>query len=270
MKKQFKLGVIGSNLTAQTIIKGAVLSDFLSEKKIIVSSVSADYAPEVEELGVQIVSDDKFVFENSEFLLVAVGVQELKTIAGKVGALKQSKIISVSDSLKKNEIKSVLGFSSVKIARAVVNLPCIIGSGTVGLDMSEYNTSFDDTEFISKLFNCIGTVLSADESKFEAITGLCVNGPVYVFMLIDSLTDAGVKLGLKRSEAKMLAVQTVLGSAEMVEREEFPLSELIMKTCNNGGSALEAVKVLEKNNFREVINEAVTESVKRLKERDGQ
>ena len=87
-------------------------------------------------------------------------------------------------------------------------------------------------------------------------------------MFIDSLIDAAVKQGLKKSEAKLLAVQTLLGSAEMVEREEYSLSELTMKACNNGGTALEGVKVLENNKFREIINEAVDASVKRLKELD--
>ena len=268
MKKQFKLGVIGSNLIAQTIIKGAVLSDFLSERKIIASGISDKYADAFEELGVKTVNDDKFVFENSEFQLIAVSAEQLIKVAKNIGSVNQVKIISVSDRLKKNEIKSILGISSIKVARGVANLPCIIGSGAVGVDMSDFNSSLDDVEFISNIFDCIGTVLSVDESKFDAITGLSVNGPAYVFMFIDSLIDAGVKQGLKRSEAKLLAVQTVLGSAELVEREEYSLSELTMKTCNNGGTALEAVKSLEKNKFREIIDEAVDNSIKRLKELD--
>lgn len=268
MKKQFKLGVIGCNMIAQTIIKGAVLSDFLSERKIIVSGVSKEKAKEIEEFGVVAINDDKYVFENSDFLLIAVNAEQLTKVAKNIGAVKQIKVIGIADRLKKGEVKDILAVSSVKVARAVANLPCTIGSGTVGLDMSDFNSTPDDVEFISNLFNCIGTVLSVDESKLDAITGLSVNGPVFVFMLIDSLIDAGVKQGLKRSEAKLLAVQTVLGSAEMVEREEDSLSELTMKACNNGGTALEVVKILEKHSFREVIDEAVDVGTKRLKELD--
>ena len=268
MKKQFKLGVIGCNLIAQTIVRGAVLSDFLSERKIIVSGASKERADVFDELGVQTVNDDKFVFENSEYQLIAVTAEQLERVAKSIGAVKPVKIISVSEVLKKSEIKNILGVSSVKVARGIANLPCVIGSGAVGLDMSDYNSSFDDIEFISNLFNCIGTVLSVDESKFDAIIGLSVNGPASVFMFIDSLIDAGVKQGLKKSEAKMLAVQTVLGSAEMVGREEYSLPELTMKACNNGGTAIEGIKVLEKHNFREIINEAVDSSIKRLKEQN--
>ena len=267
MKKQFKLGVIGCNLVAQTIIRGAVLSDFLSERKIIVSGADEKYEDAFDELGVYLVDDDKFVFENSEYLLIAVNTEQFKKLS-KAVAIHQAKIISVSDKLKKNEIKSMLGVSSVKVARGIANLPSVIGSGAVGLDMSDYNSSIDDIEFISNLFNCIGTVLSIDESKFDALIGLSVNGPAYVFMFIDSLIDAGVKQGLKKSEAKLMAVQTVLGAAEMVGREENTVSELTMQACNNGGTALEGIKVLEQHKMREIIDEAVDSSVKRLKELD--
>ena len=265
MKKQFKLGVIGFNLNVQTIIRGAVLSDFLSERKIIVSGASEKDLDALDELGIQAVDDDKFVFENSEYQLIAINVDQLTALTKKLGTVNVAKIISLSETLKKSAIKDALGVSSVKVARAIVNLPCAIGSGSVGLDMSDYNSSFDDLEFLSNLFNCIGTVLSVDESKFEAIVGLSVNTPAYAFMFIDSLIDAGVKLGLKKSEAKLLAVQVVLGSAEMVERGDNSLPELTMLACNNGGTALEGIKVLEKNKFREIIEEAVESGIRRPK-----
>ena len=266
MKKQFKLGLIGCNLIAQTIVRGAVLSDFLSVRKIIVGGASNKNVDVLDELGVQTIDDIKFVFENSEYQLIAVDAEQLKKFEKEIGIIKQAKIISVADGLKKSEIKNILGVSSLKVARGVANLPSVIGSGAVGLDMSDYDSYFDDLEFISNLFNCIGTVLSIDESKFDAITGLSVNGPAYAFMFIDSLIDAGVQQGLTKDEAKLLAVQTVLGAAEMVQREEEPLSDLIMHVCSKGGTTIEAVKVLETNNFRAIVSSAVAACVKREKE----
>lgn len=268
MKKQFKLGVIGNNLIAQSIIKGAVLSDFLSKKKIAVGGVRGGDVSAIEDLGVQIVYDDKFIFENSEFQLICTTAEGLKTVAENIGIVKQAKVIYISDGLKKNDIKNILCVSSMKIARGAVNLPSAIGSGAIALDMSDYNSSQDDVEFISNLFNCVGTILSVDESKFDALTGLGINGAAYVFMFIDSLIDAGIKQGLKRNEAKIFAVQTVLGAAEMVQSEEHSLSELIMTACNNGSAALEGVKILTKKKFGEIIGEAVDAGVKKLKECD--
>jgi len=167
--------------------------------------------------------------------------------------------------ITKNSIKNSLGVKAVKVARCLLNLPCSIGSGAIGVDMTDFNKDTDDTDFISNIFNKLGTVVSVDESKLDAVSGLSLSGPAYTFMFIDSLIEAGVKHGLPRSEAKILAVQTVLGSAEMVQREEQTVDELLMQTCNNGGAGIEAVKVFEEKGFRNIISEAVDACVNRAK-----
>lgn len=266
MKKQFKLGVIGCGFMAQSILRGVVLSDFLHEKKIIVSDVSDERLEEVKELGVRITDDNRFVAENSEFLLFAVKPQNFEKVAAELNGIKPEKVISVMAGVKKNVIKNSFGVSAVKVARCMPNLPCSIGSGVIGVDMSDFNRTLDDIEFISNVFNCLGTVLSVDESKMDAVTGISGSGPAYVFMFIESLIEAGVKQGLTKNEAKILAVQTVLGSAEMVERDDKSISELIMQVCSKGGTTIEAVKVLEENNLRGTISDAVAACVKRAKE----
>ena len=85
-------------------------------------------------------------------------------------------------------------------------------------------------------------------------------------MFIDSLVDAGVKQGLTRDEAKILAVQTVIGSAEMIENSQSSIPELVKQVCSKGGTTIEAVKVLEENNFRGIIFDTVAACVKRSKE----
>lgn len=266
MKKQFKLGVIGCGFMAQSILKGVVLSDFLNEKKIIVSDVSDDRLDAVADLGVRITDDNEFVAQNSEFLIFAVKPQNFDEVIKSLNGFKPDKVISVMAGVKKNTIKNAFGVSAVKVARCMPNLPCSIGSGVTGIDMSDFNRTLDDVEFISNVFNCIGTVLSIDESKMDAVTGISGSGPAYVFMFIDSLVDAGVQHGLSRDEAKILAVQTVLGAAEIVERDEVPIPELVKRVCSKGGTTIEAVKSLEEQGFRSVIGNAVAACVKRSKE----
>ena len=266
MKKQFKLGVIGCGFMAQALLKGVILSDFLHEKKIIVSDVSEYNLEKLGFLGVRTTTDNEFVAQNSEFVLFAVKPQNFEEVIKSLNGSKPEKIISVMAGIKKNAIKNSFGLSAVKVARCMPNLPCSIGSGVVGVDMSDFNNNIDDVEFISNVFNCIGTVLSIDESKMDAVTAISGSGPAYVFMFIESLDDAGVKYGLSRNEAKILAVQTLIGSAEMVERDEQPICELIGQVCSKGGTTIEAVKSLEDNNFRKVIEEAVSACVKRSKE----
>lgn len=266
MKKQFKLGVIGCGFMAKSILSGVVLSDFLHERKIIVSDISDENLSNVSHLGVRTSNDNKFVAQNSEYLLFAVKPQNFAEVVKSLEGFIPEKVISVMAGVTKSEIKNSLGVGVIKVARAMPNLPCTIGSGAVGLDMSDYNKSVDDTDFIGGIFNCSAVVLSTDESKMDAVTGISGSGPAYTFMFIDSLIDAGVKQGLTVDEAKILAVQTVIGAAEMVQREEQPLSKLIMQVCSKGGTTIEAVKVLEEKNFRNTVIDAVDACVKRAKE----
>lgn len=266
MKKQYKLGVIGCGFMADAILRGVVLSDFLRGKKIIVSDISDEKLEKADELGVHITTDNKFVAENSEFLLFAVKPQDFSRVVESLQGFRPDKVISVMAGVKKNTIKNALGVGLIKVARCMPNLPCTIGSGAIGLDMTDFNKSTDDTDFIYNVFNNLGTVVSVDESKMDAVTALSGSGPAYAFMFIESLIEAGVKQGLPRSEAKILAVQTVLGSAEMVQREENTVNELLMQVCSKGGTSIEAVKVFEDGGFRKIVCEAVDACAKRAKE----
>lgn len=267
MKNQFKLGVIGCGFMAQAILKGVVLSDFIRAKKIVVSDINrANLETTKSLLGVNTTTDNRYVAENSEFLLFAVKPQTFPEIATELRDICPEKVISIMAGVKKAYIKNSLGVGLIKVARCMPNLPCSIGSGMMGVDMSDYNRNPDDTEFITKLFDCLGQVLSIKEDKLDAVTGISGSGPAYVFIFIDSLIDAGVKQGLTKEEAKTLAIQTVIGGAEMVAHENKPLSELIMNVCSKGGTTIEAVKVFEENNFREIVSDAVAACVKRSKE----
>ncbi|MDE6441993.1 MAG: pyrroline-5-carboxylate reductase [Clostridia bacterium] len=265
MKKQFKLGVVSCDFWSQSILKGVVLSEFLHEKKILVSDSSEDKLEEVKYLGVRTTTDNSLVAQNCEFVIISGNPQNFDNIVKSFNGTKPEKLISVIPNLKKNTIKNSFGTGAIKVARCLLNLPCAIGSGTIGIDMTDFNKVTDDTEFISNIFNCIGSVLSVDESKMDAVSGLSGNGAAYVFMFLDALIDGGVQNGLTKNEAKVLAVQTLLGSAEMVEQGDQTLSELTMQACK-GGAVMDALKVLEEYNFRKTVTDAVTACVKRTKE----
>ena len=267
MKKQFKLGVIGCGFMARSILRGAILSDFLRSKKVIVSDTDMDKLQSVnDELCVFFTQDNCYVAENSEFLLFAIKPQNFVQVAQELEGICPNKVISIMAGVKKATIKNALGVGLIKVARCMPNLPCVIGSGMMGLDMGDFNREPDDTEFIDKLFSSMGQVLSVTEDKLDAVTGISGSGSAYVFMFIDSLIDAGVKQGLTKDEATTLAIQTVLGGAEMAGHSDKPLSELIMNVCSKGGTTIEAVKVLEQNNFRGIVADAVDACVKRSKE----
>ena len=264
MKKRYKLGIIGCGFMAHAILRGVVLSDYLSARKIIVSDCDELKLKDVnEELGVEITSDNRKVAAESEYVLFAIKPQNFEDVAAQISDTRIEKVISIMAGLKRSYIKNALGVGLIKVARCMPNLPCSVGSGAMGIDMSDYNKSVDDTQFITMLFSCLGSVVSLSEDKLDAVTGISGSGPAYVFMF---LTDAGVKHGLTRDEAATLAAQTVFGAAEMVQHSEEPIEKLIESVCSKGGTTIEAVKSLEENNFRGIIGEAVDACVARSKE----
>ncbi|MCD8371983.1 MAG: pyrroline-5-carboxylate reductase [Clostridia bacterium] len=265
MKKQFKLGIIGCGFMAQSILKGVILSDLLRAKKVIVSDPDENSLDKAAELGVIGTNDNKYVAENSEFVLIAVKPQSFPDVVKSLDGAMPEKVISIMAGVKKEKIKALLGRHS-KVARCMPNLPCSIGSGVIGVDMSDFNSDVADTDFIGSVLNCLGTTLSISESKMDAVTGISGSGPAYVFMFIDGLIDAGVKQGLTKNEATILAVQTVIGSAELVNESDCSVPELIKKVCSKGGTTIEAVKVFQNRNFSSIIDEAVTACTNRSKE----
>lgn len=267
MKKQFKLGVIGCGFMASAILKGVADSEFLRAKKIIVSDTNEEKLNSINsELGVNVTNDNRFVAENSEFLLLAVKPQNFGEVAELLKGVCPEKVISIMAGVKKSVIKNSFGVGLIKVARCMPNLPCSAGFGMMGVDMTDFNRNTDDTEFIYNLFSCMGQVLSVGEEKLDAVTGISGSGPAYTFIFLDSLIDAGIKQGLTADEAKLLALQTVWGSCSMLADSDKPLSELIMSVCSKGGTTIEAVKVFEEKNFRGIIGEAVDACVKRSKE----
>ncbi len=267
MKKQFKLGVIGGGFMAQAILKGVIYSDFLRAKKIIVSDVSGEALDKLDYLGTALTENNRDVADNSEYILFAVKPQNFLTVAESLHGLPIEKVITIMAGVRKQKIKDALFGRSIRVARAMPNLPCSIGSGMTALDLSDFEDNVDDCSFINSIFSNLGNVLSISEDKLNAVTGISGSGPAYVYMFIDGLIRAGVKQGLTEDEAKTLAVTTVFGGAEMVAHaEDKSLNDLILAVCSKGGTTIQAVESFRADDLYGTIDRAVTACVQRAEE----
>ena len=267
MKKQYKLGVIGGGFMAHAILKGVIYSDFLKPKKIIVADPSGEALEKLKYLGVNTTANNRDVADNCEFLLFAVKPQNFLAVADSLRGVPVEKAITIMAGVKKQKVKDLLFGNDVRVARAMPNLPCSIGSGVTALDLSEFEDSVDDCAFVESVFNCLGNVLCVPEEKLNAVTGISGSGPAYVYMFIDGLIKAGVRQGLTEDEAKTLAVSTVFGGADMVgHSEDKTLDELISAVCSKGGTTIQAVDSFKRDDLYGVIDRAVSACVKRAEE----
>ena len=137
---------------AHAILKGVVLSDFLRAKKVVVSDTSEEALDKAADLGIQCTTNNKYLVENSEYVLIAVKPQSFAAVAESLEGAVPEKVISIMAGVKRDKIKAAIGRSAL-VARCMPNLPCSIGSGVIGVDMTDFNSSQQDIEFISGVLN---------------------------------------------------------------------------------------------------------------------
>lgn len=265
MKKQFKLGVIGGGFMAQAILKGVISSNVIKSEQIIVADISQTALQKLEYLRVNLTTDCVQVAKNCEFLLFAVKPQNFPDVANELSQIQIEKVISIMAGVKKQKIRTLLNDEKIKVARAMPNLPCSVNKGMTAVDVSDFLN--EDSEFIGLIFKNIGNLLFISEEKLNAVTGISGSGPAYVYMFIDGLIKAGITHGLTEEEAKILAVSTVAGGAEMVfKSQDKTLDELISAVCSKGGTTIEAVNSFKNDGLYQIIDTAVGACVKRAEE----
>jgi pyrroline-5-carboxylate reductase len=145
------------------------------------------------------------------------------------------------------------------------NTPALVLAGAAGIAAGT-SAGKDDLDIAQEIFNAVGRAVVVEEKLMDAVTGLSGSGPAYVFMIIDALSDAGVKAGLPRPLALELAAQTVFGSAKMVlETKEHPAKLRDMVT-SPGGTTIEGLHALEKGKLRATLMNAVEAATARSRE----
>ena len=152
-----------------------------------------------------------------------------------------------------------------QIARVMPNTPCLIMEGASAVSFSN-PVSPEQQKQVLDLLGAVGTVVSVPENLMNSVTGLSGSGPAYVFTFIESLIDAGVLTGLPRDIARKLAIQTVIGAAQLVEQSGEHPAVLRDRVTSPGGTTIAALKQLEVNDFRGTVIQAVEAATGRAKE----
>jgi len=152
------------------------------------------------------------------------------------------------------------------IIRVMPNAPASVLAGIAAICPGR-NVSASDLQRAVSIFECVGrAVIIKNEALMDVVTGLSGSGPAFVFLVIESLSDAGVQLGISRKESSLLAAQTVFGAAKMLLETGKHPSELKDIVATPGGTTFAGLKMLEKGNFRSTIMDAVEAATARSRE----
>lgn len=253
-----KIGFIGCGNMGKAMLGALVKADNISNDNIIVSTKSKASAEKInDEYGVKSTTVNSEVAKEADVLFLAVKPYFFKEVIEEIKDLVKDEaiIISIAAGVTVNQIEEWFG-KEIKLVRTMPNTPASVGEGMSAI-CPNGNITENELNYVGSLYNLFGKYEVLEEKDFHAFIALCGSSPAYVFMFIEAMAYAGVKLGLPRAKAYKLAEQAILGSAKLaLETGKHP-GVLKDEVCSPGGTTIEAVIDLEKNGFRNTVISAV-------------
>ena len=254
-----KIGFIGAGNMAGAIISGLIAKQFVDPQEIAVFDVSDQQMQKaVESYGVFAMASQNELIEACEFIVLSIKPVYMKNVLKQAASLADGKkFISIAAGWTVMMLNDTLNAKHAAILRCMPNTPLMVGEGFTALCE---DTSFtkEDLDWAKALFETLGKVAVLPERLFDAIVAVSGSAPAYVFVFVEALIDAGIKLGLPRDIATLACEQTLLGAAKLlIETGEHP-AKLKDMVCSPGGTTIEAIASLENNGFRSAIIQAAT------------
>ena len=250
------------------ILARAFLEQGLIDRKQTAATVAhgARAATLAAEFLFPVTTDNSALVQNAEIVLLCVKPQNVGRVCREIdSALSPSHLlISVAASVPTGYIESHLG-RQVPVVRAMPNTPCQVGEGMTAVCAGRYAGSHH-LDLTQKLFDTVGRTVILDEKHMDAATGLSASGPAFIYVILESLAEAGVKVGLPRTTATLLAAQTVLGAARVVLETGSHPALLKDNVTTPAGCTIDGLLELEEGKLRVTLIKAVVKAVQRAGE----
>lgn len=262
--KDKKIGFVGAGNMAGALIKGLLHSGTVGPTQILASDVREERLAELAgKHGIAITKDNAKLAAWSDVVVLAVKPQVIdKVMVPIASALRpHTLVVSIAAGVPIEFIESRLP-PETRVVRTMPNTAAIALAGATAIAPGTH-ASEDDLGLARQLFEATGRVVVLDESLLDAVTGLSGSGPAYVMLIIEALADGGVKVGLHRETALLLAAQTVYGSAKLLlETGEHP-GRLKDMVTSPGGTAIAGLHTLEAGGLRTTLINAVESATRR-------
>jgi pyrroline-5-carboxylate reductase len=262
-----KLGFIGVGNMGEALLRGIIGSELISPADIIASDVNLKKLRGLSsDLGITAVESNRELVKRSHVILLALKPNVIGTVLSEISSdLTQPRwCISIAAGVSIATIESILQ-AGCPVVRAMPNTPAMVYEGMIAICPGTY-ASEDHIRRAQQIFQAVGKVIVVQEKLMDAVTALSGSGPAFVFLIIESLTDAGVQLGLSRADAAIMAAQTVLGAGKMaVSTSEHP-AILKNRVTSPGGTTAAGLYELEHGGVRASIINAVVAAALRSKQ----
>jgi pyrroline-5-carboxylate reductase len=210
-----------------------------------------------QQTGIRCVADNRAAVEASDVLVLAVKPQSLTELVRDVGRAIQPRhlVMSIVTGATLRQLGEALGVEC-RLVRVVPNTPCLVGACASAF-AGNNRAGEADLQLVERLLGAVGLAVRVDEKLLDAVTGLSGSGPAFVYVMIEALSDGGVRMGLPRAVATQLAAQTVLGAARMVLQTGQHPGVLKDQVASPGGTTIAGLHALERGGLRAALMNAV-------------
>jgi pyrroline-5-carboxylate reductase len=262
------IAIIGTGNMGDALVSGLIGSKSSKPKNIVCSDVRRDKLEQIKSrYKVRTTSNNLKAVSEADIVIYAVKPQLMAAVLIETSSkLDMSKlVISIAAGVPLAAMESCIE-KNMRLIRVMPNIAAAVKEAATAIAAGEHATQ-EDIKLAMEIFNSIGKCIFLKENYLmDAITGLSGSGPAYIFLIVDALADAGVKMGLSRQESLFLAAQTVLGSAKLlIETREHP-GQLKDKVTSPGGTAIAGLATLESGGLRTTLINAVEAATNRSKE----
>lgn len=259
-----KLGIIGCGNMGSALARGILSKKILPFNSIYICDKDAQKTrPLYRKFGIRLGSKEETV-KKCNLIIIAVKPQDSRKLFHSISKwLDSSKhLISVMAGISVKKLESFTG-KKIPITRAMPNMAALAGKSMTALT---HNKMVKNKTLVHRIFGSVGDIIEIEEKYMDAVTAVAGSGPAYFFYLAECLTDAAVKLGIKREKASKLAVAALVGSGALSDTLNAPPGLLKERIASKRGTTEAALNILKSNNFRTLIINAVKAAAEKSKE----
>ena len=264
---QLRVAVLGAGKMGGILLQAFLKQQLLAPEQIVATVAHEERAQVLgAQWGVEVTTDNLAAAKSADLILVGVKPFQVGDLVREIRpALTTEKVlISFATGVKTSTMEEAAGIA-IPVIRSMPNTPSMLGVGMTALCRGQYGT---DAQMLlaSRIYETIGRTVIVDEKHMDAVTALSASGPAYIYIILESLAEAGVKVGLPRDTATLLAAQMTFGASKMVLDTGYHPALLKDAVTTPAGCTIDGILELEEGGLRVTLIKAVMRAAQRAKE----
>lgn len=264
----FTLGFIGAGHLGSALIEGFLTKEVLSPASICAYDPSEEVRASLAAKGITVLENEVSVASSSKFIIVAVRPSDVRGVMETIrdAVTFNNVIISVAAGVTISAIKKFLG-KECKLVRAIPNVACSFGNGVTAVAYAMPIT-YQELQIVKGLFESIGILRVVEEKQLNDYIAAAGSSAAYIYYMVKAIEEGAVAQGIDAETAQIVATRVLIGAAKMMETSKKSADELLASIATPKGTTAEALNVMEKSGFSQIMADAMLACTKRAKDMD--